>query len=109
VSFRLGFFLLVFANLIFFVWAVGYLGGTDEGREPQRLMQQLHPEQLRVVQNPADSAWPPAPSAPSTPPAAVNAPVGSVTPAALATPSASPAATPPASPLPKTPTASASP
>ena len=28
-SFRLFFFLLVFANLIFFAWAQGYFGGID--------------------------------------------------------------------------------
>lgn len=46
---RLSFFLLVFANLLFFAWAQGYFGASDDGREPQRLAQQLHPEKLRTV------------------------------------------------------------
>lgn len=46
---RLFFFLLVFANLLFFAWAQGYFGAFDEGHEPQRLAQQLHPEKLRIV------------------------------------------------------------
>jgi hypothetical protein len=48
VSIRPIFFLLVLANLMVFVWAQGYFGGADEGREPQRLEQQLHPEKLRI-------------------------------------------------------------
>lgn len=46
---RVSFFLLVFANLIFFAWTQGYFGTSTDGREPQRLEQQLHPEKLRVV------------------------------------------------------------
>lgn len=46
---RLFFFLLVFANLLFFAWAQGYFGASDDGREPQRLAQQLHPEKLRTA------------------------------------------------------------
>lgn len=46
---RLFFFLLVFANLLFFAWAQGYFGASDDGREPQRLAQQLQPERLRTV------------------------------------------------------------
>jgi hypothetical protein len=48
---RLFFFLLVFANLIFFAWAKGYFGQVDENREPQRLAGQLQAEKLRVVRN----------------------------------------------------------
>jgi hypothetical protein len=48
---RLFFFLLVFANLIFFAWARGYFGTTDENREPQRLAGQLQAEKLRIVRN----------------------------------------------------------
>ncbi len=48
-SFRLFFFLLVFANLIFFAWAQGYFGGIDENREPQRLTSQLQADKLRIV------------------------------------------------------------
>ena len=46
---RLFFFLLVLANLLFFAWAQGYFGASDDGREPQRLAQQLHAEKLRIV------------------------------------------------------------
>lgn len=46
---RLFFFLLVLANLLFFAWTQGYFGASDEGHEPQRLKQQLHPEKLRVL------------------------------------------------------------
>ena len=46
---RIAFFLLVLANLLFFVWAQGYLGGPDEGREPQRLADQLHAGKMKVT------------------------------------------------------------
>lgn len=46
---RLVFFLLVLANLVFFAWAQGYFGGQDEGREPQRLADQLQPEKMKVT------------------------------------------------------------
>lgn len=46
---RLSFFLLVFANLVFFAWAEGYFGSGDPNREPERLQQQLQPEKLRLV------------------------------------------------------------
>lgn len=55
---RLAFFLLVLANLLFFVWAQGYLGGRDEGREPQRLQDQLQPERMKVTQAPAQPVLP---------------------------------------------------
>ena len=48
-SFRLFFFLLVFANLIFFAWTQGYFGQVDENREPQRLASQLQADKLRIV------------------------------------------------------------
>ncbi|MCX7166169.1 MAG: hypothetical protein NTV11_07825 [Rhodocyclales bacterium] len=53
---RLFFFLLVFANLIFFAWTQGYLGASDESREPQRLAQQIHAEKLRIVHDVPASA-----------------------------------------------------
>jgi hypothetical protein len=56
---RLIFFLLVFANLIFFVWAQGYFDVGDPNREPDRLGQQLQPEKLRLI----PSASPPTPAA----------------------------------------------
>ena len=48
---RLFFFLLVLANLLFFAWAQGYFGPTDDSREPQRLSQQLQAEKLRIVRH----------------------------------------------------------
>ncbi|MBL8491246.1 MAG: SPOR domain-containing protein [Rhodocyclaceae bacterium] len=42
------FFFLVLANLAFFAWSQGYLGGTEEGREPQKLATQLFPEKMQV-------------------------------------------------------------
>ena len=55
---RLFFFLLVFANLLFFAWAQGYFGRTDENREPQRLVQQLQADKLRIVRTPAAAKKP---------------------------------------------------
>lgn len=55
---RLLCFLLVFANLLWFAWAQGYFGAADDGHEPQRLKQQLHPEKLRITRTevtPADA------------------------------------------------------
>lgn len=46
---RLILLLLVLANLLFFVWAQGWLGTRDEGREPQRLNQQIEPEKLQTT------------------------------------------------------------
>lgn len=46
---RAFFLLLVLANLVIFIWAAGYLGARDEGREPERLRNQLQPERLRVA------------------------------------------------------------
>jgi hypothetical protein len=60
---RLFFFLLVFANLVFFAWAQGYFGATDDDREPQRLASQLNADKLRVVRGaPAPAAKQPAPA-----------------------------------------------
>lgn len=46
---RAAFLLLVLANLLYFVWAAGYLGGGSEGREPERLSAQLQPDLLNVT------------------------------------------------------------
>lgn len=54
---RLFFFLLVFANLLFFAWAQGYFGAADDNREPQRLTQELQADKLRIVR---DAGSPPA-------------------------------------------------
>lgn len=43
------FFLLILANLLFFAWTQGYFGALADGREPQRLSNQLAPEKLRVI------------------------------------------------------------
>ncbi|NJD33947.1 MAG: hypothetical protein FIA96_03770 [Betaproteobacteria bacterium] len=48
---RLFFFLLVFANLLFFAWTRGYFGAIDENREPQRLAGQFKADKLRIVRN----------------------------------------------------------
>lgn len=50
---RLLFFLLVFANLVFFAWTQGYFGVTAEPREPQRLAQQLNADKLHIVHDAA--------------------------------------------------------
>lgn len=46
---RAVFLFLILANLLFFAWAQGYFGGKGEGREPQRLANQLAPEKLSIV------------------------------------------------------------
>jgi hypothetical protein len=46
---RLLFFVLVFVNLVFFAWTKSNSATSDEGREPQRLEQQLEPEKLRIL------------------------------------------------------------
>jgi hypothetical protein len=46
---RLAFFVLLLANVLLFVWGQGYLGTPDDGREPERLSQQMTPEKLRIV------------------------------------------------------------
>jgi hypothetical protein len=48
---RLAFFILVFVNLAFYVWSAGFLGGQQEGREPERLGQQISPENIRILPN----------------------------------------------------------
>jgi hypothetical protein len=46
---RVAFLLLILANLLYFVWAAGYLGGGSEGREPERLSAQLQPDRLQAA------------------------------------------------------------
>lgn len=48
---RVVFVLLLLANLAVFAWTAGYLGGSEEGREPERLKAQLQPERLAVAKN----------------------------------------------------------
>ena len=47
--FRTVFILLILANLLFFAWGQDYFGTRRDGREPQRLAEQLSPEKLRVA------------------------------------------------------------
>lgn len=56
VRLRAVFLFLILANLLFFAWAQGYFGGKGEGREPQRLANQLAPDRLRIVGSVAPSA-----------------------------------------------------
>ncbi len=46
---RVFFLVLLLANLLVFVWAAGYLGTPNEGREPERLRQQLQADRLKVT------------------------------------------------------------
>lgn len=48
---RIVFVMLLFANLAVFAWTAGYLGGNEDGREPERLKAQLQPERLTVAKN----------------------------------------------------------
>jgi hypothetical protein len=81
------FFLLLLANVLAFAWSAGYLGGQEEGREPQRLQNQLHPEQMTVTVVAAPAAAAPA----SNPPAAVPVSAAAVpAPAATAAAKSSP-------------------
>lgn len=43
------FLLLVLANLAFFAWSAGYLGAHDDGREPERLNNQIQPTRLQLA------------------------------------------------------------
>lgn len=56
------FLFLILTNLLFFAWTQGYFGGDGEGREPQRLANQLASERLRIV----GIGRPPTPSSPET-------------------------------------------
>ena len=44
-------FLLVLANLLFFAWARGYLGGVEPDAMVMRAGSQLRPNQIRIVSN----------------------------------------------------------
>lgn len=56
---RLAFLLLALINLVFYVWSQGYLGSTNDGREPQRLAAQVAPEKLRLVTQEQQQPEPP--------------------------------------------------
>ena len=62
------FLLLVLGNVLFFAWSQGYFGRQEEGREPQRLKDQLQPEKLRIVR--AEASTPVVPASPAAAPAA---------------------------------------
>lgn len=49
---RAAFLFLVLANVIFFGWTQGYFGEPMTGREPQRMSNQLHPESIRLLDEP---------------------------------------------------------
>ncbi len=94
--------LLVLANATYFAWTQGYLDGLGlaptEQREPQRLKDQVRPEQLRLLNGPR----PPSESAPAPAPANA-APVGEAAapPASLAAVQAPAAPAVPAPPVPE--------
>lgn len=46
---RVFFLLLLVANLVYFLWVAGDLGGGSEGREPERLAAQIQPERLEII------------------------------------------------------------
>lgn len=95
---RLVFFLLVLANLVFYVWSAGYFGGQEEGREPQRLQNLLQPEKMRVTPIPEPLA--PAAQSPASPEGAT--PVAPAT-TPDAAPALAPASPPQGSPAPALP------
>ena len=89
--------ILVLANAGYFAWTQGYLDGLgmapQEQREPQRLREQVKPEQLRLLNGPRAQAEPGATTPPSAAPiaAAPAAPVAVLpTPAAPAVPAPAP-------------------
>lgn len=57
---RTAFLLLVMANLMFFAWSLGYFGEPANGREPQRMSNQLRPESIRLLNEPATAKMLPA-------------------------------------------------
>jgi hypothetical protein len=63
---RVLFLLLILANLVFLVWAQGYLGGSGEnaGREPARLKEQLLADRLLVTIRDETAPQPPREDAP---------------------------------------------
>ncbi len=75
--------ILVLANAGYFAWTQGYLDGLglapQEQREPQRLREQVNPEQLRLLNGPRVPAGP---AAATTPPAAAPAETAPVAPQA---------------------------
>lgn len=46
---RLTLLFLVLCNLVLFVWGAGYLGSRQDGHEPQRLLDQVSPEKIRLL------------------------------------------------------------
>jgi hypothetical protein len=49
VTLRSLFFLTIFLNLLVYAWAQGYFGGREDGREPGRIADQLHPDRMKVA------------------------------------------------------------
>ena len=46
---RLSLLLLLLCNLLLFIWSAGYLGAHQDGHEPQRLLDQVNPEKIRLL------------------------------------------------------------
>jgi len=64
---RVVFVALLLANVGYYVWAAGLLGGGDEGREPERLKQQMEPARLKVTLGDEQAPQPSAPAAVAAP------------------------------------------
>lgn len=58
---RILFLLLALANILIFAWAHGYFGQGEEGREPQRIAEQIAPEKLSMTDTVPVVAPPPPP------------------------------------------------
>lgn len=93
--------LLVLLNLLAFAAVKGWLGFEPPRGEPERITNQLHPERIRMVGEPAASrppaqTTPPPPAPPSQPPPALPAPLVAEpgTPAQAVTPAPAPAPAP---------------
>jgi hypothetical protein len=46
---RLSLLLLLLFNLLLFIWNAGYLGARQDGHEPQRLLDQVNSEKIRLL------------------------------------------------------------
>lgn len=59
---RVAFLILLLANVVLFFWGQSRLGMGNEGREPERMAQQVSPDKLRIV--PPDALKPVPPPLP---------------------------------------------
>jgi hypothetical protein len=46
---RLAFFILLLINIVLYPFVAGLVGGSRDGREPQRMSSQIRPERIRVL------------------------------------------------------------